>query len=157
MKRGLSKWIILLALLLAGGASLSISVTHSQADGNPIGAVLAGTVLDRQGQAVQGATVTVRNPGENGQDTGQGEDGGMMQAVTQADGRFILLIPEKLIGDKVVVIERAHFQTVEKVLTLDEVENLNSGEAIYLEDVVLARRIGPARFILFPSFSSRYC
>ena len=127
MAHRLKKWIFLPALLVAGILLLGFSVTKGQADTSSPGVVLAGSVFDRQGQVVQGATVTIQSPGGSGQDTGQGEEEAGLQAVTQADGSYLLSIPEKLHGDELLVIKRAHFKTVEIPLTPNLVERLNAG------------------------------
>ena len=147
MTQPMKRWLFLSTLVWAGVLLFGFSVTSSQAEGGSPGAALAGSVFDRQGQAVQGATVAIRNPGSSGQVTSVGEDAETIQALTQADGRYLLSIPEKLQGDEVLVIKRAHFQTVEIPLAPALVEKLNAGEAVYLEDVILKRKISPAFWI----------
>jgi len=123
------------------------SVTSGQAGNGLPGAVLAGSVFDRQGQAVQGATVAIQIPGGSGPESDQGEEVEGIHVFTQADGRYLLPIPEKLRGNEILVIKRTHFQTVEMPLASILVEKLNAGEAVYLEDVVLLRKISPAFWI----------
>ena len=147
MTQPMKRWLFLSTLVWAGVLLFGFSVTSSQAEGGSPGAALAGSVFDRQGQAVQGATVAIRNPGSSGQVTSVGEDAETIQALTQADGRYLLSIPEKLQGDEVLVIKRAHFQTVEMPLAPALVEKLNAGEAVYLENVILMRKISPAFWI----------
>ena len=147
MTQPMKRWLFLSTLVWAGVLLFGFSVTSSQAEGGSPGAALAGSVFDRQGQAVQGATVAIRNPGSSGQVTSVGEDAETIQALTQADGRYLLSIPEKLHGDEVLVIKRAHFQTVEMPLAPALVEKLNAGEAVYLENVILMRKISPAFWI----------
>ena len=147
MAHRLKKWIFLPALLVAGGLLFGFSVTKGQADTSSPGVVLAGSVFDRQGQVVQGATVTIQSPGSSGQDTGQGEEEAGLQAVTQADGSYLLPITEKLRGDELLVIKRAHFKTVEIPLTPNLVERLNADESVHMQDVVLLRQISLAFWI----------
>jgi Na+/H+ antiporter NhaD/arsenite permease-like protein len=141
------RWLFLSTLALAAGLLFGFSVTSSQAEGGSSGAALTGSVFDRQGQAVQGATVSVQSPGGSGQESGEGEGSGAMQAVTQADGSYLLSIPKKLNGDQVLVVKRTHFQTTEVPLASETVEKLNAGEAVYLEDVVLVRQISLAFWV----------
>jgi len=147
MTHQIKRWFSLSALVLAGVLLFRFSVTIGQAESSPPGAVLAGSVFDRQGQAVQGATVTIQSPGGNVQKSSDNEEIGALQAVTQADGRYLLSIPEKLNGDEILVIQRAHFRTVETPLTPALVAKLNAGESVYLEDVALVRQISPAFWI----------
>ncbi len=147
MTQRMRRWLFLSTLALAGIFLFGFSVTSGQAVGGSRGAALAGTVLDGQRQPVQGATVTIQSPGGSGQESAHGEEAGLIQAVTQADGRYLLPIPEKLQGDHILVVERAHFQTVEMPLSLVLVDKLNAGEAVYLEDVVLLRQINLAFWI----------
>ncbi len=143
VKRGL----ILLVLVFAGVLYFGVSVSSGGAQGGSSGAALTGAVLDHQGQPVQGATVSIQVPGGSGGVPAQGEASGAMQVVTQADGHYLLPIPDKLPDEDVLVVKRAHFQTVEVQLPLTLVEKLNAGEAVFLEDVVLPRQISPAFWI----------
>jgi Na+/H+ antiporter NhaD/arsenite permease-like protein len=147
MTHQMKRWLFLPMLALAGVFLFGFSATSGQAEGGSPGAALAGSVFDRQGQPVQGATVTIQSPGSSGQESNNGEETGALQAITQADGRYLLPIPEKLQSDHILVIERAHFQTVEMPLPLVLMDKLNAGEAVYLEDVVLLRQINLAFWI----------
>lgn len=147
MTQRMRRWTFLSSLALVGILLFGLSATSGQAEGGTRGAALAGTVLDGQRQPVQGATVAVQSPGGSGQVFDNGEEVGANQAVTQADGRYLLSIPEELHGDEFLIIRRTHFQTVEVQLTPAVVEKLNRGEAVYLEDVVLLRQLSLAFWI----------
>jgi len=147
MTRLKKKWVLPCILALIGASLFGLSVIHGQAQNSSPGGVLAGSVFDRQGQAVQGATVDIQSLEESGQVSSVGEESGALQATTQADGRFLLSIQETLSGDVVLLIKRAHFQTAEIALAPAQVDKLNAGEAVYLEDVILLRKISPAFWI----------
>ena len=147
MKHQMKRWLSLSALALAGVVLFSFSVTSGQAEGDSPGVVLVGAVFDRQGQAVQGATVAVQNPAGSEQEMDHGEEDPGLQAVTQADGSYLLSIPEKLSGNETLVIERAHFQTLELPLTPALANKLNAGESVHMQDTVLLRQISPAFWI----------
>jgi Na+/H+ antiporter NhaD/arsenite permease-like protein len=147
MKQRMKKWAFLLMLTLAGILLFGFSITRGQAQSNLPGAVLVGSVFDRQGQPVQGATVSLQSPEKGGLESIQGDETGMIQAVTQADGRYLLSISQSLTGAQVLVIERTHFRTAEIPLQATLVDKLNTGEAIYLQDVVLVHQVSPAFWI----------
>ena len=147
MAQPMKRWLFLSMLALTGIFLFGFSITSGKAEGSSPVAVLAGTVLDRQGQAVQGATVTIQNPGDSGQKSSHEEESNAVQAITQADGRFLLPIQEKMNADDILVIQRAHFRTVEVPLTPALAAKLNAGESAHMEDVVLLRQISPAFWI----------
>ena len=147
MTHRMKRWLFLSMFALVGMLLFGFSITSGQAEGSSPGAILAGSVFDRQGQAVQGATVAILSPGGSEQESDHGEESKVNQAVTQTDGRYLLSSPEKLRGNEILVIKRTHFQTVEIPFASAWVEKLNAGEAVYLEDVVLLRKISPAFWI----------
>ena len=147
MRQRMNKWSFLLLLALAGMVLFRFSVTGGQAQSNAPGAALVGSVFDRQGQPVQGALVSLQSPGRIGQESGEGEETGMTQAVTQADGRYLLSILQPITGSQALVIERTHFHTEEIPLQAALVDKLNAGEVIYLQDVALVRQISPAFWV----------
>ncbi len=142
MMRRLKKWLFLPSLALAAILLFSIPTTSGQAQAASTGAVLAGSVFDRQRQAVQEAIVTIQSPGAS-----PDEAAGALQAVTQADGSYLLPIPGKLHGDEILVIQRTHFQTLEIPLALGIIDRLNAGEAVHMEKVVLLRQINAAFWV----------
>jgi Na+/H+ antiporter NhaD/arsenite permease-like protein len=147
MTQRMRSWIFLSILVLVGISLFGFSVSRGQAQGGSRGAALAGSVFDHQGQPVQGATVAVQSPGGSGPESENGEASEVNQAITQADGRYLLSISEELHGDEVLVINRTHFQSAEVSLTPAVVEQLNEGEAVYLEDVILLRQVNLAFWI----------
>ena len=144
MTHHIKKWIFLSILVMVWIFLFGFSITSGQAEADLPGVVLTGAVFDRQGQAVGGATVAVQSPGGSEQESSNGENTGAVQALTQADGRYLLSIPEKLQGDEVLVIQRAHFKTLEIPLTPALVGKLNAGESVHMHDAVLLRQINLA-------------
>jgi Na+/H+ antiporter NhaD/arsenite permease-like protein len=143
----LKRWLILPALALVGAMLFGFPTSSGRAEDGGPGAALAGSVVDHQGQAVQGATVTIHNPESNAGTSSHDEAAAELQALTQEDGRYLLPIPDGLNGDEVLVIKRTHFRTAEIELTASLVDKLNAGEAVYLERVVLLHQISPAFWV----------
>ncbi len=142
----LKKWILVPAMVLAAILFVVFSVEVKSESVLPR-AALTGTVFDRQGQAVQGAVVAIINAEDINQGPVHGVESEDLTSQTQADGSYLLDITDPLVDNPVLVIKRAHFQTLEVPLEPDQVEQLNSGETIYLDDVVLIRQISPAFWI----------
>jgi len=147
MAQRMKGWIFLSTLVLVGISLFGFPLRDGQAQGGSRGAALTGTVLDHQGQPVQGATVTIQSGGSSGPQSKNGEKSGDNSAITQADGRYLLSINKELHGDEVLVISRTHFQSEEVPLTSAVVEKLNKGEAVYLEDVTLLYKVNLAFWI----------
>ena len=147
MKIRLNKWGFLLILVLAGAALFGFSPTKGQAEAGSPGVVLTGSVYDRQGQPVEGAMVTMLKPGESIPTLKHGEDLADLQAMTQADGRFLISVLEPLDGDLVLVTQRTHYKTIETPLGSAVVTKLNAGESVSLADVVLVHQISIAFWI----------
>ncbi|MDQ4076305.1 MAG: SLC13 family permease [Chloroflexota bacterium] len=129
------RWRLLLPLLLGLLFFLQVPGASSQ-EGEPIPApVVVGMVEDRQGQPVAGAEVSIMPEGE-------GEP--IALAITQADGSYLLPIPNPIPETPIVEIERSHFETEHIELDTEAAESLRRGQSVLLPDTTLVRRVGPA-------------
>ncbi len=131
------RWILgaLLALLLA---ILTLNWPGAQAHEGHGGPLLVGRIMDRQGQPVAQAEVSLT--GGNSPET-------LSQAETQRDGSFILETEGELPGELMLRVERAHFQPSERELAPDEVATLQAGANLDLPELTLLRRISLAFWI----------
>jgi Na+/H+ antiporter NhaD/arsenite permease-like protein len=144
MKRQARFWW-LVAVLLSSGLVLLVFGRGSQAE-EPLPALLTGVVLDRQGQPVREAEVTLHLGyaiPEEGQDQGEL----LAEAITQPDGRYALILPETFPDDLSVRIERPHFAKASIDLSTEAVEALRAGTSVVLPDTTLLRRITPAFWV----------
>ena len=144
MKRQSRFWW-LVAFLLGSSLLLSVFGRGSQAE-EPLPALLTGLVVDRQGQPVREAEVTLHS-GHASPEEGQGEGKPLAEAITQPDGRYALILPETFPGDLAVRIERPHFAEASIDLSAEAVEVLRAGTSVVLPDTTLLRRITPAFWI----------
>ncbi len=129
-------WLV--ALLLGISLAMTLPRTVIQAEEPDPSRLITGNVLDRQGQPVEEAQVTV---------SAAPEDEPLAQTITQPDGRYALLLP-KTIPDKLVVhIERTHFQETQIELDSAAIQSLRAVQAVALPDTTLLRRIGLAFWI----------
>jgi Na+/H+ antiporter NhaD/arsenite permease-like protein len=133
------------AFLLVCGLLLGLFGRGSQAE-EPLPALLSGLVVDRQGQPVREAIVTL-NLRHAASEEGQGEGDLLAETSTQADGRYALVLPETFPDNLAVRIERPHFAQASIDLSAEAVEALRSGISVVLPDVTLLRRITPAFWI----------
>jgi Na+/H+ antiporter NhaD/arsenite permease-like protein len=140
-----SRFWWLVAFLLGSGVLLALIGRGSQAE-EPLPALLSGFVLDRQGQPVREAIVTL-NVGHANPDQGQGEAKPLAEAITQPDGRYALVLPEAFPDDLAVHIERPHFAGTGIDLSTGAVEALRAGTSVVLPDAVLRRRITAAFWV----------
>jgi hypothetical protein len=135
----------LLAFLLGGGLLLAASGRGSQAEESPA-ALLTGVVLDRQGQPVRDAEVTLYGA-LTSPASGQ-KDGELLAAAsTQPDGRYTLVLPQALPANLAVHIEHAHFAEAGLTLSTSAVQALRAGTPVVLPDTTLLRRITVAFWI----------
>ena len=144
MKRQSRFWW-LVAFLLGSSLLLSVFGRGSQAE-EPLPALLTGLVVDRQGQPVREAEVTLHS-GHASPEEGQGEGKPLAEAITQPDGRYALILPETFPDDLAVRIERPHFAEASIDLSAEAVEALRAGTSVVLPDTTLLRRITPAFWI----------
>jgi Na+/H+ antiporter NhaD/arsenite permease-like protein len=143
--KGQARFWWLVALLLGSGLLLAVFGRGSQAE-EPLPALLTGVVVDRQGQPVREAVVTLHS-GQAGPEEGQGEGSIVAEAITQPDGRYALILPEIFPDDVAVRIERPHFTEASVVLSAGAVEALRAGTSVVLPDTTLLRRITPAFWV----------
>ncbi len=130
--------VVLLASLLAGALLLGVPRAASRAQAPEGTAVITGTVHGKQGQVVEGAAVRLVAQG-----TGDELEGG----VTQADGRFALMVPETVPDDLVIHVERAHYEDMAVVLDPEAVEGLRQGQPVALPDIHLLRQVNASFWI----------
>ncbi len=138
------------AILLAAAALYGFSLKEGQAKVKAEGPVIIGSVFDRQGQAVQGASVSVHAAGEvanpePGHD--QEEATGLASSLTQPDGRYAVSLPPIFQGPLELEIRRTHFETVHIPIDESIYQRLVAGETINLGETVLLRRVSAAFWI----------
>jgi Na+/H+ antiporter NhaD/arsenite permease-like protein len=133
----LSRFWWLIAFVLGCGLLLALSGHGTQAE-EPLPALLTGVILDRQGQPVRDANVTLGS--ERGKEP-------LSEGVTQPDGRYALIVPESLPDDLAVHIERPHFAETSIDLSAGAIEALRAGTSIVLPDTTLLRRVTPAFWV----------
>jgi Na+/H+ antiporter NhaD/arsenite permease-like protein len=137
MRARIRRWW-LVALLGGIGLTLALSGMQTQAGESLPSPVITGTIHDRQGPPVMDAHVTL----------GDGHEGEpLVEATSQADGRFALSPPETIPDRLVIRIERAHFDETSIELDADAVQSLRSGQSVVLSDTTLPRRVSPAFWI----------
>ena len=143
--KGQARFCWLVAILLSSGLLLAVFGQGSQAE-EPLPALLTGVVLDRQGQPVREAVVTLRFQ-QAGPEEGQGEGNVVAEAITQPDGRYALILPDTIPDDLAVRIARPHFSETSIDLSASAIGALRSGTSVVLPDTTLTRRITPAFWI----------
>jgi Na+/H+ antiporter NhaD/arsenite permease-like protein len=123
-------WLV--SLLVGIGLVLTLSTRHTEAQQASALPVITGIILDRQGQPVTGADVTL-----------SATSGGkiLAEATTQPDGRYALLLPKEIPSTLVIHIERAHFESTDVEVDAAQIQILKSGESVDLPDVTLLRRV----------------
>lgn len=146
MKQLSKKWVIIPALVLIF-AMFTIFSVNGKSENLPPAPGLTGLVMDHQNQPVQGAVVSIMDEEAANLDAGQDQAAGLITAETQADGRFFLNVTEPSNNRQVLVVKRAHFKTAEIQLETGQLDKLNNGETIDLNDIVLLRQISPAFWI----------
>ncbi len=121
---------ILLGLILPGESI--------QAQETDPAVLIIGSVKDQQDQPVVDARVVLVIDGENDS---------LAETTTQADGRYVLVLPRVFPDTLSVNIERSHFQDYSLRLTPNEIRELGAGETIVMQDVTLQRLINPAFWV----------
>jgi Na+/H+ antiporter NhaD/arsenite permease-like protein len=130
-----TRWLV--AFLLGSSLLLAAFGRGNRAE-EPLPALLTGMVLDRQGQPVREAEVTLRD---------QQDEALLAEGTTQPDGRYALILPETLPDGLAVHIERSHFAATRVDLSRETVDALRAGTSIVLADTILPRRITPAFWV----------
>ena len=129
--------LAVLAILLAAGmlfGTLSAyPLGQASAQQTPDQPVIIGALVDAQQQPVEGALITLyRNEVE------------ITSAISQADGRFLVPVPDPAMETLAIEIERAHYIPSQYQLTSAQVEALTNGQSIILPEVTLDHYIGLA-------------
>jgi Na+/H+ antiporter NhaD/arsenite permease-like protein len=125
----------LAALLLGLSLFLALSGMHTQAGEPAPCGLVTGSILDRQGQPVKGAEVTLS--------ASLGSEP-LAETTSQADGRYALSLPETIPGTLSLEIERVHFEHVRFDLDASAMESLRNEEPVAVPDTILNRRVGAA-------------
>jgi len=126
-----------LAILLISGLLSSIliffPIGQASAQEAPDQPVIIGALVDAQQQPVEGATITLfQNEVE------------VSSAASQADGRFLLPVPDPAMESFVIEIERAHYAPYHIELASAQVEALTNDESIILPEITMDHFIGLA-------------
>ncbi len=128
--RTLLPWVSLTAILLMwaiariGPPAVALAAEH----------VIAGRVLDEQGEPVQDVEIALYLD-----DSAEPVE----ETATQVDGSFVLLVPDpEGITAARLHFDRPHFEATELPLNDEEVTTLAEAGALALGDITLARRIG---------------
>ncbi len=140
------RWVIFPMLLLAW-VLFGFFPVKGQTTSVSQEAALTGIVFDKQNQPVQGAIVSIKDANNSDQKNEHGEESGLIQAETQADGRYLLPVPQNVEFGQVLVVKRAHFQTIEIEIQPEQIKKLNASETIYMDNVTLLRQRSPAFWI----------
>ena len=131
MKRTTHFWGILIVLLLA--ATLLMLQQHPGVAQVPeSGWLITGFIHDKQGTAVQGAQVNL---------LANGVAAPLAQAVTQADGRFTLVLTEEPASELSITVAREHFKEVDLTLEAPALQTLRSSGSLSLPEITLLRRV----------------
>lgn len=126
----------LFAVVCLGAAALMILNGRPAEAQDDQALVLLGIIEDAQQQPVNGATITLQQDGE-----------ALTDATSQADGRFVLPIPQPLPENFGIRITRAHFEEMALELDDSQISMLNAGETVVFDKITLNREIGVAFWI----------
>ncbi len=140
------KWVIIFAFVFACLVAIVLS-TGVQSESVLPNAALTGAVFDNQGVPIQGAIVSIENFSTSSSKPAHDNETESIQVETQADGRYLLAITQPITKGQLLKIKRSHFQTQEIQLETNLVERLNRGETIYMDDILLLRKITPAFWV----------
>jgi Na+/H+ antiporter NhaD/arsenite permease-like protein len=134
------RWrLTLSAFFLLGTCVLLILSPHkAQAQEFDSRQWVVGRVLDSQKQSISGATVTLLESIDTDP---------LAEATSQSDGRYALAVPMTIPDHLIVHFERTHFKGESVELDSHKMEQLNSGETLFLSDEILSRHISPAFWI----------
>ena len=99
---------------------------------------IAGTIQDSQGQAVEGAKITLLS--ENNEDP-------LSESSSQPNGRYTLVVPENNLNGLEIQIERAHFEHTSLSISDEIIQTLQSGRSLVIPTITLERQLSPAFWI----------
>jgi Na+/H+ antiporter NhaD/arsenite permease-like protein len=120
------------------GLTLTLSKPDKQALAQVQSPLIVGSVFDKQGQPVEGATVILSHSLE-------GEP--IAEVETQPNGRFAFSLWFEVTEHLVVRIERAHFANADIELDSAAINILSDGRTLVLKEVILEREIRLAFWI----------
>jgi Na+/H+ antiporter NhaD/arsenite permease-like protein len=137
---------LILAAILLGAVALLLGrparVVRAQTSGHE--SLIVGSVHDRHGQPVEGARISLTNPGAGTS---------LAEAISQPDGEFVLSMSGPPPAALMVHIEREHFRSTDIRLDASAVASLRAGEAVALPDTILIRRLSASFWIAAAVFA----
>ncbi len=98
--------------------------------------LLTSRVIDAQSVPIAEAEVTIKMNVD--------DSSALARAMTQADGRFVLTLPNTNVEKLYLEIERRHYQSRDLELRPGVIELLENGQPVVLDDIRLERRISAA-------------
>ena len=128
--------VTVLCLLLIGGMVYTGQSARAQ-DRDPQ-AWIYGSILDTQNQPVSDAEVKLSTPSSKKP---------LVSVNTQADGSFALPLPEEIPAELILEVKRSHFQNAERALSRKNLQALENGDSLTIQDFILHRKISPAFWI----------
>lgn len=130
-------FLLIFIALLAASYLLTRPSAPAEADKLISDQLITGLIVDKQEVPVDEAEVRVRDY--------SGEE--LAHAETQADGRYVLALPEAIPDELHLEIERLHFEGREIELQEEVIDLLREGHAVVMDDITLTRRINAAFWI----------
>ena len=142
--RAITRLALTGVLLIFLGCNVSHHLRPVSADDPPTRDVV-GRLVDPQGELVHGAQLKVYING--------GEEPTAVEE-SQADGTFVIDLPDDPIETLQVEIERPHFQTISWTAGPEELSVLRQGGTVRLPDITMERRITLGFWIATLTFAS---
>jgi Na+/H+ antiporter NhaD/arsenite permease-like protein len=130
------KLYIIAAFLLSFSFALILTPTETAAVIEPDQSYILGYIFDLQEQPVSGVEVILFD----------GEDQ-LASALTQADGRYAIEIPNASLSNPYLTIGRSHFEKISLKLDEAQLELLSAGTTVVIEPITLLRHISAAFWI----------
>jgi Na+/H+ antiporter NhaD/arsenite permease-like protein len=128
-------WLALLVLVLVTGLSYQLPPPSAQASSSPS---IVGRLLDALGVPVYDAEVRAYLNREKDP---------VLVEESQADGSFIMDLPEGPVVAVKLEIERPHFEPATWTAGRDELARLREGETVRVRDITMERKITPGFWI----------
>lgn len=141
MKRQLE--ITFIVMILLAIIFLVLHAPQTDASESNSTRFLTGLVVDKQNVPVSDAEVIVQSNNDKHE---------LAVADTQADGRYVLSLPDDLPDTLILEIERLHFDPYEMELSSEIVTELQIGRSVELNNIVLERRINAAFWLATLTF-----
>ncbi|MBN1265267.1 MAG: ArsB/NhaD family transporter [Anaerolineales bacterium] len=121
---------------------LSVSVlllfNGAAADEETLPHAIIGILVDSHGEPVEHGVVTLH---------AVGEETVLSEASSKVNGAFLLAVPERLDNALELNIERSHYEVARIKLSEIQLEELRAGHSLYLQNIVLERKVGVAFWI----------